>query len=489
MRRIVSSAALLATVGLRVLIACSSEDPGSSSSGTVDTPDAAADDGGGGGGDGGADASGPVGTRIVRGSRLAPRFQESADGFSSFVGIADTARGNAACGPGLADDGVLRCVPTDALRVRLPLFADSGCTKPVAAVGTSCSTPTLLSVSDDACVEKLTHYAVGAAHTAASVYLKGEAGECTEMAADPGEKYYLLGDKQPASSFVKLTALLDDLGGGVGVSAHDGEDGSHFPTANTVIVARKESCESATASDEKMRCLPKITANVIGFVDSACKTRAAEHTQSCDPAEKATTATSPSSRRVYELGSSRGKQAYFGSDDDLACGSNDPTDLWEVGAEIPAATFPLLDESEKGGTRLVAKFPIANGTPLPAPAQFSDRTLDIDCIIARGTDGKQRCLPRAVAQEVFLDALCSKPGIIVGAGQKIGKYLSDITPSCDSLNTLRIAALTLQTPQPASIYVRVGGSCKDGPTIGADVYAVGDEVPPSTFVEVTDVVK
>jgi len=76
----------------------------------------------------------------VPGSRLTPIYLAGEDESRQFVGWYDTARLES-CSFAVSGDGVLRCLPTDAIEARL--FTDAACTRRIAALS-SCAIPKYL---------------------------------------------------------------------------------------------------------------------------------------------------------------------------------------------------------------------------------------------------------------------------------------------------------------------------------------------------------
>ena len=87
-------------------------------------------DSGGGGADAADGGSSTKPGESRRGTRLVPQFRETTDGLSDFTRMVDTGLGNIECGPLLAEDGALRCLPDDSayLGTGAIAYSDATCT-------------------------------------------------------------------------------------------------------------------------------------------------------------------------------------------------------------------------------------------------------------------------------------------------------------------------------------------------------------------------
>ena len=119
-----------------------------------------------------------------------------------------------ACGPVLAADGVLRCLPRERVGTT---YADAGCTMPVVAVSQGASPcPTfvppivgiaeVITSTDCAYQERVHEFPVGAEHTG-PVYGPGASGPCTVLSSAvlEGARLYVLGTELPPDRFAALT--------------------------------------------------------------------------------------------------------------------------------------------------------------------------------------------------------------------------------------------------------------------------------------------
>lgn len=146
----------------------------------------------------------------------------------------------------------------------------------------------------------------------------------------------------------------------------------------------------------------------------------------------------------------------------------------------------------ENGSRLRAKVHVgADGS-----RQFSvwhDTMLDKDCYFQRASDGVIRCLPvtsadtaQASANYYFYDAACTLPAA-VGYCAAPSYVVEASAGFCAADNEWTVRQLG---PQQPTLYLKVGANCNVGTVQpGGHVYAIGAELPPSTFVEATTVIE
>jgi hypothetical protein len=136
----------------------------------------------------------------VSGSRLVPVFLTGEDESRQFVGWFDRAR-RENCSFALSADGIMRCLPTDALEAHL--FVDSACKQHVVAV-TTCSMPKYF-VEPEAgtCAAEVRRRVrePGARVRPAAVFAD-QAGTCVRVPLDGAAVYVMVGREVSPASFV-----------------------------------------------------------------------------------------------------------------------------------------------------------------------------------------------------------------------------------------------------------------------------------------------
>ena len=135
----------------------------------------------------------------VSGSRLVPVFLTGEDESRQFVGWFDRSRGEN-CAFALSGDGVVRCLPSDALEARL--FADASCKQRMVAL-TGCTKPKYVVETDGACTVETRHrvHDLGARVRPAAVY-SDASGVCSRSPADASTVYVMVGREVPPAAFV-----------------------------------------------------------------------------------------------------------------------------------------------------------------------------------------------------------------------------------------------------------------------------------------------
>lgn len=125
-------------------------------------------------------------------------------------------------------------------------------------------------------------------------------------------------------------------------------------------------------------------------------------------------------------------------------------------------------------------------------AGWHDTTLGKDCYFQRASDGVTRCLPIAAADvatspaSYFYDAACTLPAAVSYCASASYVYSSSSSfCAADVLYTVR----QLGAEQPG-LYLKSGSNCNAATLVpGQHVYAIGPEIPPTTFVEATTVIE
>jgi hypothetical protein len=150
-------------------------------------------------------------TAPVSGSRLVAVFLTAEDESRQFVGWFDRVRGEN-CSFGLSADGVIRCLPSDALEARL--FVDAACKQRVVAI-TACTMPKyflepVMSAGEgrppnwaSSCGSEVRHrvHEPGARVHPASVF-SDASGTCSRVPVDAAAVYVMVGREVSAASFV-----------------------------------------------------------------------------------------------------------------------------------------------------------------------------------------------------------------------------------------------------------------------------------------------
>ena len=178
-----------------------------------------------------------------------------------------------------------------------------------------------------------------------------------------------------------------------------------------------------------------------------------------------------------------------------AAGSRGPTgptgapgSAGAAGADAPPAS--------NDGTRIKQRY-VTTADGLSAPNGFYDSQLQAECAIARASDGKQRCMysfSNAAQPLFFADPGCTQRIAHTGLGcvfpftvAFVGAYEP---PTCTAYAvnyTSRFFTIGTKRPAASAIYNGTPANCVRYAAVEAiyDTYAVGAEIPPATFAEVT----
>jgi len=147
----------------------------------------------------------------VSGNRLKAQYVVGDDGSKEYVaGVWFDSQRNETCAFTAASDGMERCLPDGST---ISAYSDSSCTMPLLAVPTGCSMPAyVLGADSSTCGQGATGthvFAVGAAATPTSLYVKSNTSCFAAGPAATGFSYYAVGTEVPATSFVSATTHHD----------------------------------------------------------------------------------------------------------------------------------------------------------------------------------------------------------------------------------------------------------------------------------------
>jgi hypothetical protein len=141
----------------------------------------------------------------LSGSRLRVRYVEGDDGSRITAGFYDTAR-NEPCSFGPAEDGRLRCLPTEDLVTVLPgVFADPLCSQRL-AVG-PCAFPRYARAWSSTCPARSVLFNVAPVAPAALYTVTG--GSCVSTPRDPNASYWLITGAAAAEQWIAGAARVD----------------------------------------------------------------------------------------------------------------------------------------------------------------------------------------------------------------------------------------------------------------------------------------
>jgi hypothetical protein len=483
--------------------ACSSSDPpdvklpdvgpGATDASTVGP------DGGPAPGDGGVDPAGDGGAGEARlysgGTRLRARFHRTSDGTFAFIGWNDSQIG-IDCRFAVSSDGRLRCVPSTPLAYVYTspgYFKDASCTQRIAVHGTGpcAATPRYASMDDrTVCPERTRIYALGAKLATTTAYYRDAGGGPCQQTTWSGADLYDVGAEVAATAFVAATEQTGpDLGGvaRADLTADDGARGfSRF-----VDVARAQTCYFRDATDGSLRCLPSGDAYVSTstFANASCTIPAASRSATACPAPTTAQSSTPQGcsyvTRVFSVGASAPTPYYQGASCTSFNGGS--SQYFAAGAEIAPTSFAdARVVPPSGGARVQAKQLLLRGGE-PYPFGLRDTQRNEDCYFMNAGDGTSRCLPSAGAQVYFYtDAQCTQriASRYTGGGCATPPTLAQQYD--DSTCPARTRLFAVGSPiAPGTLYVKTTSGCLQTSTSSTTFYALGAEVPASSFVSST----
>lgn len=445
--------------------------------------------------------------RIERsGPRLQVRGYE-ADGILVIDGFFDTKLG-IRCAPGLASDGVERCLPREVIPAGPsadagdggPDYADAACSTPLVTVWKkTCADPARVLVRPSRAAGNKPagkgYWRIGAPVTPATIY-PATFGTCRESAPAEDYAYYGLGTEIAPSELVAFTRSEIAVSPALRAVVFEGEDGSRLQADNTFIdTARNAPCEIALAEDGVSRCTPLAASGVLhrSYADAGCRVPAAiGGRDACTPARACDSTTvgetlnddpfnacSLTRRRFFTAGPAVAIP-YLG-EPQMCVASPQTIPFIAVGAPIPPATFPATVAGAKPArTRLVERVVFVGDAPVKQTAVF-DPQINDECSFGRTVDGKVRCLPSHAAKQslLFGDATCTTPLLY--------------KPTCDDSTTFgRVEEGSVCDPvvhmhalvPVTKVFDNRYGTCDE--VAGATGFIAGAEIPATTFVEATE---
>lgn len=436
------------------------------------------------GGDGGSGE----GRLYSGGTRIKARFYQTSDGTLSFLGWNDTQIG-IECRFTPSSDGKIRCLPSQAIAYASSYYyRDAACTQRIAYYSPGrCPTPVrYISFTDQtACPSRTRIYAVGTRLATQTAYYNGGSG-CQQTTFGTGTELYDLGAEVPASTFVGATEQIGpDLGGvaRADILADDGARGVY----RFVEPTRNVTCYFRDAADGAYRCLPSeayVSQSI--YANPSCTTLAVSRgTSACPPPNVATSTTAQgcgSVARVFGVGGAA-TPYYMGST--CTALSSSGAQYYSVGAEIPLSSFAEGRVAVAGGTARVRPKELVLRGGEPYPSGLRDTQRNEDCSFGMAIDGAFRCLPQSSASVYFFsDAQCTQRLAyrVTQAGCTQQPTVAQDYDDSTCPPKYHVYSVGSQVT-PANLYVLINSTCTQTTTSGLTFYALGAEIPASSFVQ------
>ena len=150
---------------------------------------------------------------------------------------------------------------------------------------------------------------------------------------------------------------------------------------------------------------------------------------------------------------------------------------------------PTAAADPTSGRRLKAQYRLGDdGSKEYLPGTWFDAQRNEVCAFGPAADGKERCMPDGAVVSVYSDAMCQTPLLMITSSCAAPAYaLVQDASTCDSTAGATHVFAVGATTTPTTLYVQTGTSCfAAGPAAtGYTYYAVGAEIPASSFVSAT----
>jgi len=473
------------------------------------------------GGGGGGRSGPPAGADFTEGSRLIARWFQAPGAPPVLVGWYDPQlRFNCSFSPayhrpGRAHEGGgdFYCLPFLTSGTG-DLFADAGCTQPVAEVDCQSSLVELPATADT-CDATDRFFYVGAPIAGASTFVKTSAG-CDPIASSGRSldlPYHKLGAEIPLGSFVHARITAEAGGGRIVrtvMSADDGSSqawGARDSLRGENVFSPDFGSRTATVGPGKWEPeqVAQVTSDNPLFADAACSQAAATF-EACGSVTVKTVSKTESTdcgttTSYYAAGALTAAQVYAGSP--ASCGPAFPggaTDTQRfvvVDAQMSSNSFADVRSIEQGSDRVHLMVPGTDDGPIGgSSAYLFDTQTGARCVPVRGADNRLRCMPEFSSSNLWADAACSVPVWAVSPAPNGCPNESPSMLGIDEIVTSNACGTAFRRhafpvgARESGIALFSGGgmgqSCDQLPAMIADmlvVHDLGAELPASSFVE------
>ncbi len=178
--------------------------------------------------------------------------------------------------------------------------------------------------------------------------------------------------------------------------------------------------------------------------------------------------------------------------------------VWTIGGAIPTSSFLEAANASVGSGAVQVRYATMRGVPIlqtsssaqlggnapPRTDAFVDAASGMVCDPTPASDGKLRCIPRSIGGNIlFTDAACTSPvfawGSTCAAAPSVVVYPTAPFDVCGPV--LSAARDVVGTTTVTSAYFLSSGTCTPAGLSPTDTfYALGPELPPGAFAEVTE---
>lgn len=157
--------------------------------------------------------------------------------------------------------------------------------------------------------------------------------------------------------------------------------------------------------------------------------------------------------------------------------------------DVLSDAMPDASADPVSGSRLKAKYRLGeDGSKAYLPFVWYDSERKEDCNFSLAADAKERCLPlgtyNAVLGTYFSDSACTAPLALALYPSCEVKYATGAKSGggCQFASTMTQVFVLGAKANLATVYVKSGANCISTSGTGVELYEVGTEIPPSSFV-------
>jgi hypothetical protein len=445
------------------------------------------------------------------GTRLKVRWFQSAEGTRIFDSMYDSTLGTR-CVFRKTSDGQYRCLPNSAIDplgagASSPVFADPQCSEHV-SLNIDCATagPYYSEVTSNACDKTYSAFQVGAqvpsdggADAAIFSNLTGTCGKASVFPPAAVDVRALTA--MPDSAFVSAT-LGSVSAGRYSMTTYEATDGARYCALETDIqdTTLATPTYSRPDPDHVVRLMPDISATG-NFADSVCTTPATLVTSACStPAPFAVEAldTCGTSYVVRSVGALLDAGFFESAPPDAGSCTSASAPRPDAGATWHALTAPLdagmfgevKTETTAGVGRLHYNENTSEGGFRWRTADAYDTQLGKTCTVLSPLDAKTRCaVYDSIATTWYSDDKCTQPMYLVAPSP----CLSATFPSATSTALVsacppRVAHIS-STAYTGAMWTKTKKGCFSIVIPGSVFYGIVDDIDPTTFAEVTEVIE
>jgi hypothetical protein len=453
-------------------------------------------------GDNGPSGPPPV---LVSGTRLRATWLADADGNRLLPPGAHWTDQDLAmpCNTDSADDGELRCLPHSGFVSTSVegFFADAACTiRAQETVPTTCgadtdpsddSFATTSAPDPDACAGGKRGRIAATFAPGAPLFARDGDGNC--VAGEVPDHAISIGADVEASTFAHVHEEHQAPGGArLAMTVRLSDDGASEPVGIFDSELAAPCVPSVFGDDGALRCVPSIGQAVL-FSDDACLHPVVEKTPpSCsrpDPAlvQWTTPAGDPGLARIgAELATPPAALFFESGLENPVCmplAGGDPGKTYLDTAPAAATDLAALHDVEVGTGRIVEHgLADDDGNVVARLVSLHDTVLDADVTVFRDGDMHTLLLPPFANGIGFSDADCTD-AIAIGDGSTTPVVAVSSDPADASTCSVRQIFSLAGPAEAGHVFLLTASGCiDDGPPAGP-VFAVGDELPVETFVE------